>query len=260
MKLLLQLTFSFTLVVISINETSAQEVSDSLNIGKRLKLSQQNEVVDDKTVAMDTAAVLEVRKQKKDTIKYPLLSGLAIYFDYPKLFSFFTEFENKAEVGLETQLFKHIILRTELGRSRIHPVNFYTNANYEVSGNYFRVGAAYTKQLGGTGRLFLGFNYGSSFFDDKGNIQIESPSELFSPFEERFRRTGLRGDWFELTFGTESHLGKNLYFGFIARLRKLNSYDSFEELDVLSVPGYGRTFDSSIPAINLYLKYRVQFY
>ena len=199
-------------------------------------------------------------KKQKDNIHYPLVSALAMYFDYPKLFSFFTEYEIKAEVGLQMQLFKHIILSTELGRGRIQPTNFYKNANYEVSGSYVRLGVVYTKPLGAKSRLNFGFNYGSSFFNDKGNIEIESPSGLFNSFEEPFKRTGLNGDWFEVTFGTESHLGKNLYLGFLGRLRILNDYDSFEDLDVFAIPGYGRTFDKSIPALNMYIKYRIQFY
>lgn len=211
-------------------------------------------------VVEDNRSSVEGAKQPKDSINYPLVSAVSVYFDYPKLFSFFTEFENKAELGVELQLLKHIILRTEFGRGRIQPRNFYKNADYEVSGNYYRVGAGYTKTLGGDSRLSFGVNYGQSFFDDRGNIQIESPSGLFDPLEESFRRKDLTGNWVEITFGTESHIGKNLYLGFTARVRKLLDYDSFDELDVLSVPGYGRTFDNSIPALNLYLKYRMQYY
>ena len=262
MKLQLRSLFSLMLwltlpVVVVAQQTDSLVVNTN---GEKLEV----EPGDDQTfayVSEDTVQVSPKKvKVKRDTINYPLISALSIYFDYPKLFSFFTEFENKAEVGLQLQLFKHVLLRTELGRGRIQPTNFYKNANYEVSGNYARVGIAYTKNLGAKSRLNLGVNYGSSFFNDKGRIQIESPSQLFTSFEEPFERKALRGDWFEVTFGTESHMGKNLYLGFIGRLRILNSYDTFEELDVFAIPGYGRTFDKSIPALNLYIKYRIQFY
>ncbi|MDA0196419.1 MAG: DUF6048 family protein [Bacteroidetes bacterium] len=199
-------------------------------------------------------------KLKKDTTYYPLISALSIYFDYPKIFSFFTKFENKAEVGLELQIFKHIYLRGELGWARIRPQDFYKNVDYEVSGNYTRGGIAYRKTIGASSNLIMGVNYGSSFFNDKGKVQIESPSGLHDPLEDKFKRENLRGNWIEMTFGTESHMGKNLYLGFTFRVRKLLNYDKFDGLDVFAVPGYGRTFDNSIPAINLYIKYRMQFY
>lgn len=214
----------------------------------------------DESTLPDLAQEPEEKKQERDTIDYPIISALNIYFDYPKLFSFFTEYENKAEVGIQLQLLKHFLLGVELGRGRITPINFYKNADYEVSGNYARIGVGYTKALGAKSRINLGVNYGSSFFNDKANIRIESPSGLFNSLNETIERKSLKGNWFELTIGTESHLGKNLYLGFIGRLRILNDYDSFEELDVFAIPGYGRTFDSSIPAINMYIKYRIPFY
>ncbi len=211
---------------------------------------------------VDSTILIEDNKTNriKDSVRYPLVSALSVYFDYPKLFSFFTEVENKAEVGFQVQVMEHILLVAELGRGRIRPARFFKNANYEVSGNYARVGIGYTKTLGAKSRLNIGFNYGSSFFNDRAVIEIEGPSGLFNSLEESIERNSLRGDWFEFTLGTESHLGKNLYLGFIGRLRVLNSYDSFEPLDVVAIPGYGRTFDSSIPAVNMYIKYKIQFY
>jgi len=209
----------------------------------------------------DSTSIVNVeKKQKKDTIDYPFISAVSVYFDYPKIFSFFTEFENKAEIGLELQILKHLYLRGEFGRGRIRPQDFYKNADYEVSGNYTRGGIDYRKTIGLSSNLILGVNYGSSFFNDKGKVQIESPSGLHNSLEAKFEREKLRGNWIEMTFGTESHMGKTLYLGFTFRVRKLLNYDKFDGLDVFAVPGYGRTFDNYVPAINLYMKYRMQFY
>ncbi|MEQ9425617.1 MAG: DUF6048 family protein [Cyclobacteriaceae bacterium] len=206
-------------------------------------------------------SMVEQRRRKPiDTIDYPLISAVSIYFDYPKLFSFFTDYENKAEVGLELQIFKRIYARGEFGRTRIRPDNFYKNVGYEVSGNYFRSGLAYRGTIGAKSNLALGVMYGKSAFEDRGSVQIEGQSGLFDPLNQDFERTELSGDWFELFIGTESNLGNNIYLGFTFRVRKLNTYDQFDELDVFAVPGYGRTFDNSIPALNMYIKYRIPFY
>ncbi len=257
MKHQLRYFFSLALTMLIACFSFGQVKEDSSSIVQPLELETYG-----KEVPLDSTLLTDKRKVKvpKDTIQYPVVSALSVYFDYPKLFSFFTEAENKAEVGFQIQLFKHFLLGMELGRGRIRPANFYKNANYEVSGNYARFGFGYTKTLGAKSRLNFGFNYGSSFFNDKANIEIESVSGLFNGLEEPLKRTSLKGDWFEITFGTESHLGRNLYLGFIGRLRILNDYDSFEPLDVFTIPGYGRTFDNSIPAINMYIKYKIQFY
>ena len=257
MRLLLPLFFSILLLVGSTIHVYGQVEVEADSIERTVTIPSDTLTLDEVAVKKEKPKKI---KERSDTTNYPFVSALSIYFDYPKLFSFFTEFENKAEIGLEAQVYGHLILRTELGRSRITPTNFYKNANYEVSGNYVRVGLGYTKAMGAKSRLNFGFNYGMSYFEDKGTIEIESPSGLFNGLEEDFERTDLQGDWFEVVFGTESHMGKNIYLGFIARLRVLNSYDSFEELDVFAIPGYGRTFDKSIPALNLYIKYRIPFY
>lgn len=254
-----QLQYPFSLVLLLTALCSVGQVKeDSTTTAEPLELETieyVREVAPDSTILTDKQEV-----KQKDTLQYPLISAFSVYFDYPKLFSFFTEVENKAEVGLQFQLFKHFLLGVELGRGRLTPNNFYKNANYEVSGNYARLGVGYTKTLGAKSRLNFGFNYGSSFFNDKANIEIESVSGLFNGLEEPLKRTSLKADWFEVTFGTESHLGRNLYIGFIGRLRILNDYDSFEPIDIYAIPGYGRTFDSSVPAVNMYIKYKIQFY
>jgi hypothetical protein len=84
-------------------------------------------------------------------------------------------------------------------------------------------------------------------------------SSMWDDFEDGFQRTDLEASWAELILGSESSWKGNLYFGFTFRLRFLIQADNFTTFEVYSVPGYGRTFDNFVPALNLYIKYFIPF-
>ena len=106
--------------------------------------------------------------------------------------------------------------------------------------------------------------YAHANFDDYANVQIAS--ELWDDVDFEFTRDNLSANWIEWIINTEAPLLKveqgflgNLYWGIRYRLRFLVSDIKQPEFDIFAIPGYGKTYSSVIPAINLYVRYRIEF-
>jgi hypothetical protein len=95
-----------------------------------------------------------------------------------------------------------------------------------------------------------------STFDEELSYLITS--DLFEDISETVSRTGITAQWAELSIGSEAHLGEGpFYIGGYLSLRVLVSRDEFEPTDTYTIPGYGRTFDKTIPSVQLYLKWAI---
>jgi len=62
-----------------------------------------------------------------------------------------------------------------------------------------------------------------------------------------------------LKFGKkeEGDAASKFLLGWKFRLRFLMDFQNREEPRIYSIPGYGRTFDQVVPALNFYVKYRL---
>lgn len=197
-------------------------------------------------------------------IKAGFFSGVEIYIDYGKLLLLASNFESKYEGGINFRFYGKYVLAGEFGYAVLDPLKAYDNAlNYTITGNYFRVGVDYYLNLDKKNALYGGLRYGVSQFSDAGEFLLKS--DFWEDYGETFGSDNLHADWFELIFGSEMRLGKGgseempkggLFLGWKARLRILMNFENREEPRVYAIPGYGRTFDNSIPALNFYLKYR----
>ena len=105
----------------------------------------------------------------------------------------------------------------------------------------------------------MGVSYASGTYEDIGRPNIDSPSGLFEVDQEPFHRTDIKASWYELNLISESRVARNLYMGLMLRYRIMDEYDQQEPLDIFTLPGYGRTFDRSIPAANLFVRYQLSF-
>jgi hypothetical protein len=199
------------------------------------------------------AFTLEAQESKKDSF----FTGVDISLDVLKLSSLALPYELKLEGGAKVVLFNHLGLAYEHGYGKLEPERAIKNGTYTSEGTYFRAGADYIFALDPKNSLYLGIRYGQSQFDDRGTIEITGQIE--DDLNASFERTGLSADWYEVLLGTESEVLRRFYVGAMLRLRILGSYDAFEPIDVYAIPGYGRTFDQTIPAGNIYVKYRLSF-
>lgn len=220
-------------------------------------------VKNDKKIDLADSLVVEnKRKVKEDDsdstkIIYPFISGLSVNVDYGKLLTYWTNFERKAELGLQLNIKGPFFVSGELGMGTLTPKNAYNNADYESKGSYYRFGIGYSLPLNQKSNLSLGVKYASASYEDAGIVRISSSSGLHADFESPFQRSGLSAQWYEIVFGSESSLKPRLYIGAYLRLRMIIKYDEQTPIDTYAIPGYGRTFDNSVPALNLYVRYEL---
>ena len=135
------------------------------------------------------------------------------------------------------------------------PQKAYKNTDYQVKGYFGLAGINYLFIYGTGARLYLGGRYGISRFSDQGSFTILNP--LWNDYQDSFKRTGLKADWAEFIAGSESNLKGHFQLGFIVRLRVMISYSRISDIPVYAIPGYGRSSDTTTPALNLYIKYLI---
>lgn len=188
----------------------------------------------------------------------PFLSSIAVSVDYGKLAGQFLNTESKYEFGGQVELKDRFILIGEYGFSTLTPNDAYQNTDYQSEGSYYRVGLGYKVDFTAKNNIYFSARYAMASFKDRGTINITSASGIYDDLLEPFSRNDLSAQWFEVVMSSETKLWKSLYTGFHLRFRIMDKYDKQEPLDVYSVPGYGRTFDRTIPALNLYVKYALE--
>lgn len=195
---------------------------------------------------------VQVQGTKK---RMPFTSSVAPYFDYGKAMMMWTSQETKYEFGVQVDFFNKLFLVTEFGYGELVPPDSYTNAGYTSSGNYYRFGVGYKIEKDQKFNFGISGRYARSSFSDQGTVEIISNTGIYDNFSQDFQRSDLSATWYEVVFHSEQRIWKGLYLGMIMRLRIMDKYDKQAPLDVYSIPGYGRTFDKTVPALNLYVKY-----
>ena len=189
---------------------------------------------------------------------------LSIVVDYGKLVESLFNQQTKWEFGVDFQFLPHYKLVTEYGFASLNPQNSVNNGSYNSEGNYFRLGLEYIFILNANRYLSTGFMYGNSNFRDKLNVQIIS--EFWQSVDLVREREGLSANWIEWvlntegpTFNTSDGPFSKLSWGMKFRIRFLITDITQPEVEILAIPGYGRTYSNVVPAVNLFLKYRIVF-
>lgn len=200
---------------------------------------------------------LKVETEVDSSAYYPFLSRMSVYIDYGKLATYWTDFEKKGEIGLGLKFKKSWLLSAEIGHGILTPQSAYSNANYESKGLYWRAGLGYHIEVNPKSNVTLRALYGSANFEDNAVVRVTSTSGLHDDLVAPFDRSGLTAQWYEFALGTESQLANRLYAGVVFRFRVMNRYDEQTPIDVYTIPGYGRTFDQSVPALNFYLRFAI---
>ena len=209
------------------------------------------------SLAVEPKAIFDL----EDTVAaMPIVSSVGFVLDYGKFAGLILETESRYEIGAQVEFRNQWFVVGEFGFGTLTPKNAYVNANYKSTGSYYRLGLGYKIDMNQKNNAFLSVRYGASSFEDSGVAKIASESGLYEEYLEPFERKDLAANWFEVILTTETRLWKGLYAGMHLRLRIMNEYDKHAPIDVYSVPGYGRTIDKSIPALNLYVKYALEWF
>ena len=208
---------------------------------------------------------LEVKQDNQDSliVKQSNLA-LNIYADVGKgLESLFNK-QTKWEFGIGILLAQKFHFVAEYGFGSLNPENVINNGSYTSEGNYYRAGFDFVFNVQPRTHLSIGAMYAHASFADYGNVKIES--ELWDDVDVSFARSDLSANWVEFILNTEAPLFKvddgflnGFYWGVRYRLRILISDITQPDFDVYAIPGYGKTFSNVVPAVNLYLKYRIDF-
>jgi hypothetical protein len=177
--------------------------------------------------------------------------------DYLKLLSLPSKFEKKAEVGSGFYLRNNFGMNIEIGYGKLTPENAYKNSDYTSEGFYGRVGINYLYEYQPGILLYIGAKYGASQFYDQGTYTIETP--LWQDYTASYKRTNLKADWAEIIIGSESTWKGKFNLGFMTRYRILIDYPKFDDIEVYTIPGYGRTMQKAHLVVTLYIKYVIGF-
>lgn len=228
------------------------------------KVIRLNHGSDSSGVVLDSAYYAQFAEKKAaviDTIDYPFLSSAGLLFDYGKpVAGLLLDTEQKLEVGAQIEFFNKFFICAEYGSAVLEPDDAYQNAEYKSQGQYYRLGFGYKIDMNPKNNFYFSLRYGSARYQDEGIVTIQSESGLFEEYTSPYKRDDLFASWYEFVLSSEVKVWKGFYAGFHARFRVLNSFDEQAPIDTYSIPGYGRTIDKTIPAVNLYLKYAVGWF
>lgn len=214
-------------------------------------------IVSDTTRA-DTHDLLSAPTQSPDSAGTTRqLFSIGLSTDLGKLLSLPLSFETKYEGALDLTISERYIVLIEVGKATLEPKNAYTNGTYKSSGTYFRLGAGYLTSLDPKHHIGFTFRIGKATFSETGRIFLESPSGIQGEFIQTIDRKSLSASWWEAVIYSDKKVLQNsdlLWLGLNIRLRALILYDNQSAPDIYAIPGYGRSFDKSIPAANFFLK------
>ena len=194
-------------------------------------------------------------QENTDSTTFVINTGLELYVDYGKLATLPSDFESKLEVGIAVQLVNRLSPNFQVGYGSLQPNSAFENGVYQSTGYYGRFGINYLLPFDNINSFFFGLKYGLSFYEDEGSYEISS--DIFDTYRVSFGEEDLSADWFEIILGSEKQTKiKNLSIGGQFAFRIINNRSNFTPVDTYAIPGYGRTFDQTVPALNLYLKYK----
>ena len=201
---------------------------------------------------------LSLLAQDTDTVEVRKVSiSLGFAIDYGKILTIPSKFETKAEVAFNISIMNKFQILGEIGYASLTPQDAIKNGTYNSKGLYYRAGLAYGGEILPNSFLSFGVLYGLSNFEDSGVVLIKST--LWEDFNSSFERKNITASWIEFLIITEQKIRNNLALGAKIRLRYLNNFTNNYEPEVLAIPGYGRTFNNTVPAFNLYVKFILPF-
>jgi len=189
----------------------------------------------------------------KDTLVYKQKYGLRLGVDLSKLARTFLEDDYTGfEIMGDYRLTKNLYLAGEIGNEERTIDNEILNNT--TKGSYFKGGIdlnMYKNWLDMENMIYAGFRVGASTFSQKLNsYSVYNTNNQYwneqVSIEEGQEFKGLTGIWIELQIGLKAELFNNLFAGINVQLKGLISDTEPDNYENLYVPGFNRTYDSSI--------------
>ena len=161
------------------------------------------------------------------------------------------------ELSLDTELKYRYFPTLEAGYSQIKD---HTELhNYDLYGNYFRVGFNYNvikyKHRLDRNMFFIGARYGyTSFYHQADKIVI---ANQWGITETSFPEAQLNAHWFEGIIGLRGEIVKNIYMGYTIRVKQMLSHSDYGNYTPYWVPGFGKATKSMVIGISYSIFYAI---
>jgi len=188
----------------------------------------------------------------------PILKNLSLGIDYGKLYTLATPGHKRYEGSLSIESGYNFSLIAEYGAVDRSAMEVYKNGKYDYEGSYYRLGLDFNYALAEKNTLSLGFRYAESSFSDYLTYSINS--SLWPDYTDELSRSGLKAVWGELVLTSDSQLWDNFFLGFNFRYRRQLKFIEENVIPVYAIPGYGKARYNYIPAVNLFIKYKLPLY
>ena len=162
------------------------------------------------------------------------------------------------EIQGEVDVYRYFLVG-ELGGE----TNYFVDKNYEYRSNgiYGRFGVDINmipREAWGS-VLFFGLRYGRSNFEEQLYGAVFDPIWGYTIIDDSNKLIQAR--WYEIVTGMKAKVWKNLYLGYILRLKVslkiMNPYAI--EVDPFRIPGYGLADQNSFYGINYYVAWKFSF-
>ncbi len=129
----------------------------------------------------------------------------------------------------------------EAGFSSISDAKEYFN--YEMNGNYFRLGLNYNltnyKQRLDRDIFFIGARIANSSFSHQvNNINI---TNAWGGYDTNIPAAKIKAQWVEGLIGLRAEIVRNFYMGFSIRVKSMISHTDYKNLTPYWIPGFGKS-------------------
>lgn len=185
-----------------------------------------------------------------DTIPYEERFGLRVGIELSKpLRTFLDEDYRGLEIMGDYRVYKNYYAAAELGNEELPFIA--DDLRVTSAGSYIKVGAdynAYDNWAGMENMIFVGLRYGfATFSQTLEEYTIYERNQFFPPttIPGPIESSGLTASWAELVLGMKVEILRNLYLGGNVQLKRMVTKSSPNTMDVLTVPGFNRTYDGS---------------
>lgn len=190
------------------------------------------------------------QQQGQDTIQYKEKYGIRVGIDLSKpLRSILDDKYRGLELVGDYRVYNNFYAAAEIGTEEFtfEGDNIQTTSN----GSYIKIGGdynAYDNWQDMQNSIFVGVRYGfATFSQTLEQYRIYTSSNYYGPDirEVNQETSGLTASWVELMVGLKVEVLNNLFLSANVQLKRRIGQSTPANLDNLSIPGFGRTYDAS---------------
>ncbi|TRO63311.1 DUF6048 family protein [Christiangramia sabulilitoris] len=184
-----------------------------------------------------------------DTTNYKEKYGIRVGVDLSKpLRTLIDDTYSGLELAGDYRIYKNYYISAELGTEEIT----FEGDNIETfsNGSYIKIGGdynAYENWLEMQNAIFVGVRYGfATFSQTLDTYRIYTSSDYFGADlrENNTETTGLTASWAEVMVGIKVEVLNNLFLSANVQLKRRIGQNAPANFDNLTIPGFGRTYDS----------------